>query len=211
MGKLKSNYEQQVDVGKKIFLGYNQKTLIKKFRLQADDMWIYICYMNTPYRISRNTGKIEEHITDGWIPCRTYNTVMTIYDLLCFHQGENAPALFGQWCAVGTFVVTGVQDTDIFTKKYASFFNGHIAELKAACESMGGILQPRVAGADITYEIYVTPFFPVLFQFWEGDEDFAPKLMLKWDRNADKFLHFETTFFLQGDLLERLKKHMERM
>jgi hypothetical protein len=26
-----------------------------------------------------------------------------------------------------------------------------------------------------------------------------------WDRNADSFLHFETTFYLQGDVIGRLK------
>ena len=76
-------------------------------------------------------------------------------------------------------------------------------------EKLGGILQPHMAGADVTCRIPVTHFFPVLLQFWEGDEEFPPKLMLLWDRNADKFLHFETTFFLQGDLLERLKNRME--
>lgn len=205
MRTLKSNYELQVDIGKKIFLEYNQEALIKKFQLQADDLWMYISYLNTPCRISRKTGEIEEYIATAWRPCRTYVTVMTIYDLLCFHQGENAPTLFGQWCTVGAFIVTGVQDTGTFTKKYASLFNGRVAELKAACKAMGGILQPRMAGAD------VTPFFPVLLRFWEGDEEFAPKLVLMWDRNADKFLHFETTFFLQGDLLERLKDHMENV
>lgn len=209
MRNLKSNYELQVDISKKIFLGYDQETIIKKFQLQADDLWIYISYLNTPCRISRNTGEIEEYITNEWRPCRTYVTVMTIYDLLCFHQGQNAPALLGQWCTAGSFVVTGVQDSGTFIKKYALLFNGRIAELKAACQAVGGKLQPRMAGADVTCQIYVTPFFPVLLQFWEGDEEFAPKLVLMWDRNADKFLHFETTFFLQGDLLERLKDHME--
>ena len=40
---------------------------------------------------------------------------------------------------------------------------------------------------------------------WAGDEEFPPKLLILWDRNADSFLHFETTFYLQGDLLNRLK------
>ncbi len=206
----KSNYELQVDVGKKIFLAYNQEALIRKFQLQADELWIYLSYLNTPYRINRKTGDVEEVNENEWKACRTYVTVMTIYDLLCFHQGEQMPALLGQWCAVGSFIITGVQDTATFTNKYASLFNGRIPELKSACEALGGIFQPRKAGADMTCQISVTPFFPVLLQFWEGDEEFPPKLMLLWDRNTDKFLHFETTFFLQGDLLERLKDHMDR-
>lgn len=206
MERAVSNYDLQVDIGKGIFLEYDQELLIRKFRLEADEGYIYLNYLNTPCRINRNDGSVEEYIQNQWKECRSFSTVMTIYDLLCYHQGTTAPALAGQWCAVGTFVVTGVTNTETFTKKYAAIFDGHAEELKAACETLGGILQPRMAGADVTCRIPVTPFFPVLLQFWEGDEEFPPKLMLLWDRNTDKFLHFETTFYLQGDLLERLEE-----
>ena len=209
MKKSVSNYDLQVDIAKGIFLEYDQEMLIRKFRLEADELWIYLIYLNTPCRINRNDGGIEEYIKGAWKACRSFSTVMTIYDLLCYHRGETAPTLTGQWCAVGTFVVTGVTETDTFTKKYAVMFDGRTVELKAACESLGGVLLDRMAGADVTCLIPVTPFFPVLLQFWEGDEEFPPKLMLLWDRNTDKFLHFETTFYLQGDLMERLKSRME--
>ena len=105
--------------------------------------------------------------------------------------------------------MTGVQDTGTFTKKYAALFDGRTEALKAACLRLGGSIEPRMAGADLTCRIPVTPFFPVLLQFWEGDEEFPPKILLLWDKHADRFLHFETTFFLQGDLLERLRREME--
>ena len=203
------NYDLQVDIAKGIFLENDQELLIQKFRLEADGQYLYLTYLNTPCRISRKTGSVEEYICDTWQECRNFSTVMTLYDLLCYHKGDAPPALTGEWCTVGTFVVTGVTNTDTFTKKYAAMFDGCVEELKAACERLGGALQPRVAGADVTCRLPVTPFFPVLLQFWEGDEEFPPKLMLLWDRNTDKFLHFETTFYLQGDLLERLKNRME--
>ncbi len=206
MKKTESNYDLQVDIAKGIFLEYDQELLIRKFRLEADEQHIYLDYLSTPCRISRKDGGIEEYIKGAWQECRNYGTVMTIYDLLCYHQGEAPPTLAGQWCAVGTFVVTGVTETDTFTKKFAARFNGRVEELKAAAQGLGGILQPRMAGADVTCLIPVTPFFPVLLQFWEGDEEFPPKLMLLWDRNTDRFLHFETTFYLQGDLLNRLEE-----
>ena len=93
-----------------------------------------------------------------------------------------------------------------FTKKAAALFDGHLSELKTACEKLGGIPEKRMAGADITCRIPVTHFFPVLLQFWEGDDEFPPKLQLMWDRNAISFLHFETTFYLQCDLFERLQR-----
>ena len=187
-------------------MAYDQEQMIRKFRLDADAQYIYLRYLNTPCRIRRSTGEIETLIANAWCACREYGTVMTVYDLLCYHKGENAPVLFEQWCAVGTFVVTGVTETETFTKKYANLFDGRLDELKAACGSLGGCLQEPVAGADLTCRFQVTPFFPVLLQFWQGDDEFPPKLLLLWDRNTDSFMHFETTFYLQGSLLERMKE-----
>lgn len=204
-----SNYDLQVDIGRRIFMGYDQKLLIQKFSLDADPQWIYLTYLNTPCRISRTDGRIDELLNSTWTECRDYSTVMTIYDLLCYHKGAAAPVLYHQWCTVGSFIVTGVQDTETFTKKYAALFDGRLDALKAACEKLGGTMEKKMAGADITCRIPVTPFFPVLLQFWEGDEEFPPKLILMWDRNANSFLHFETTFYLQGDLLERLRLHLQ--
>ena len=204
--EIPSNYDLQVDIGRKIFLEYDQERLIRKFSLQSDESWIYLTYMNIPCRIHRATGRIDEMAAAQWIECRNFSTVMTVYDLLCHHKGDTAPGLFHQWCTVGTFVVTGVTDTGTFTKKAAARFDGHLEELKAACDKLGGIQEQRLACADITCRIPVTHFFPVLLQFWEGDDEFPPKLQLMWDRNAISFLHFETTFYLQGDLIERLTK-----
>ena len=199
------NYDLQVDIGKRIFLEHDQEKMIRKFHLNTDGQYIYLTYLNASCRISRTTGGVEEYIKNRWQECREYSTVMTIYDLLCYHKGETAPALFEQWCAVGTFVVTGVTKTETFTKKYAKCFDGRLEELKSACEKLGGVLQPRMAGADLTCRFQVTPFFPVLLQFWEGDDEFPTKLLILWDRNTDSFMHFETTFYLQGDLLRRLQ------
>ena len=204
-----SNYDLQVDIARGIFCKYDQETLIRKFELTADKEWMYLDYLHIPCRISRANGRIEEFQRGNWIECRSFSTVMTVYDLLCYHQGAQAPMLSGQWCTVGNFVVTGVTSTGTFTKKYAATFDSRPEDLKSACQAMGGIFLPRMAGADLTVRFQVTDFFPVLLQFWHGDEDFPPKLLLLWDRNADQFLHFETTFYLQGDLLERLKRHMD--
>lgn len=203
------NYDLQVDIGKRIFLEYDQEVMIRKFGLDSDEKYIYLTYLNTPCRICRESGGIEEQHWGQWQACRDFTTVMMLYDLLCYHKGESPPVLLHQWCTVGNFVITGVTQTDTFTGKYARLFDGRMAELKAACKMLGGVIQPPMAGADLTCRFPVMPFFPVLLQFWEGDEEFPPKILILWDRNADQFLHFETTFYLQGDLLSRLKRCME--
>jgi len=209
MGRIVSNYDKQVDMAKEIFLQYDGQQMIQKFGLAADAAWIYLLYMNMPCRIGREDGRVEEQRGGQWQECRSYNTVMTIYDLLCYSKGLLAPMLSGYWCALGSFVVTGVQSAGAFTGKYAAYFQNRAAELQAACTALGGTPQKSMSGADVTCLIPVTPFFPVLLQFWDADDEFPAKLMVLWDRNADRFLHFETMFFLQGDLLERLKRHME--
>ena len=208
MSNSASNYDLQVDIARQIFLQYDQALLIRKFHLEVDETWLYLTYLHIPCRICRKTGRVEL-FEQTWAECRSFNSVMTIYDLLCYSKGLDMPALLGQWCAVGTFVVTGVTNTEEFTRKYARLFDGRGEELKAACKSLGGEILPSMAGADLTCRIPVTPFFPVLLQFWAGDEEFPARVLILWDRNADKFLHFETTFYLQGDILMRLRAYLD--
>ena len=78
-----SNYDLQVDVGKRIFLEYDQELLIRKFHLEADEQYLYLTYLNTPCRIGRSDGGIEEFIQGAWQECRSYSTVMTYSELLC--------------------------------------------------------------------------------------------------------------------------------
>ncbi len=131
-----------MDIGKRIFLEYDQSVLIRKFNLATDENWIFLTYLNIPCRINREDGRIEESINELWQECRSFTTVMTIYDLLCYHKGATAPALFESWCPIGTFVVSGVQDTEYFIKKYAALFQDHTDELKAASQKLGGVIQP---------------------------------------------------------------------
>lgn len=202
------NYDRQVDLAKAIFLRYDQQLLIRKFSLEADEDYLYLTYLNTPCRIRRATGAVEEHRAGNWQECRDYSTVMTVYDLLCYHEGQHLPAPDGRWCTVGTFIVAGITDTEPYTRRYAKLFDGRLVELQAACQALGGILQAPMAGSDLTCLFPVTSFFSVLLQFWAGDEDFPPRVLILWDPSAKQILRFETTFYLQGDLLRRLHQRM---
>ncbi len=208
--KITSNYDRQVDIGRRIFMEYDQDKIIRKYELLADEHWIYLDYLDTSYRISRENGKIEEQQKENcWKECRSYDTVMTIYDLLCYAKGDTAPVLYGAWQTLGNFAVGSSPGTGAFTKKYAKQFRNSAEKLKATCKKLGGIMQKPMARADVTCLIPVTSFFSVLLQFWDGDEEFEPELVLLWDKNSNQFLHFETMFYLQGDLLDRIKNKLE--
>jgi len=129
---------------------------------------------------------------------------MTVYDLLCHHQGELLPVQTGNWQPIESFTVSAEQKFGTFTGDAASVFEAHKERVRSACEALGGVLQAPIAGADVTCLFPVTKWFSLLLQFWSADEEFPPQVRLLWDQNALKLLNFETTFYLQGDLLERI-------
>ena len=168
-------------------------------------MIVYLKYIGTEYRINRRNGAIEYATGEEWTDCREYTVVMTIYDFLCCSGQEILPPLTGQWQPVGRFVTAGSSpSTDPFVEKYARAFSGKVEEVKQACICLGGKQMQRLAGADLTFEMPVLPGFSVLLQFWDGDEEFPPKILLLWDKVSLSYLHFETTYYLQGDLLKTI-------
>lgn len=205
-----SNYERQAEAARKLFLTYDQERILLRYDLAADRQWIFLTYLNVPCRISRESGQVEEQQEDGrWKWCDSFHTVMTVYDLLCYSRGEQVPAAAGRWCTAGSFMPVTSPDAGTFAKRYGACFQDHTEELKTACAGMGGRIEKSIAGADVTCRIPVISSFPMLLQFWEGDEEFEPKVMILWDENALEFLHFETLFYLQEDLLKRLSEKMK--
>ncbi len=203
--RIVSNYDKQVDIGRTYFLKYDQNTLAAKFHLQMDDSYIYIRYLGTPCRIERKSGAVYEKKGADFCECRSFETVMTIYDMLCHSQEKEMAGLSGRWTPVANFAAAGASpSTDIFSQKFADAFSGKTKALEKACVQLDGTLLPRLAGADITARIQAFSFFPVLFQFWEGDDEFAPQIKILWDDQTMQYLNFETTYYLQGDLLGRL-------
>ena len=194
------NYKIQADQARAAFLTYDHEKLIRKHRLDASGEWIRTALFGQPYRINRRTGQTEKW-EDGWVPGNGFGETMTLLDLVCdSREDRHISGHYRNMTEFGLMFHRQLHETD----PWAQRFQEHFSRFCRACEALGGVLLPRMAGADVTCRFDVTPFFPVLLQFWEGDEDFPPKLMILWDRNANSFLHFETTFYLQGDLLKRL-------
>lgn len=202
---LTDNYEKQIYIGRELFLKYDQDMLIEKYKLKSDQEYLYLNYIGTEYRINRADASIEYMNEEAWQTCREYTIVMTIYDLLCYSEDKPLPPLTGQWQPINRFVPTGSSPSaNVFASKYESIFSGKINAISQACLRLGGKLQKRLAGADLTFEMPVMGDFSVLFQFWDADEEFPAKILLLWDKVSLSYLHFETTFYLQGDLLEAI-------
>lgn len=202
---MQSNYEKQVYIGRDYFLKYDQNMLTKKYGLEYDKDYLYLKYIGTKYRITRADGTIEYEDHMEWKICKEYTIVMTIYDLLCYSGEKSLPPLTGQWQPVSGFAAAGSSPSaEVFAKKYEKAFSGRVKEVKRVCMELGGIQQPRLAGADLTFQMPVVPYFNVLFQYWEADEEFPAKILILWDKVSMSYLHFETTYYLQGDLLDAI-------
>lgn len=232
------NYDKQVLIARKLFLKYDQNQMIEKYHLKHDDDYLYLTLLNRMCRVSRRDGivalcpplprilseeKTEDpaaandrsaknpvnplYINDAYEVCSDYNIVMTIYDLLCYPKER--PVLAHQWVPLANLQVTmSSPSADIFSQKYADAFSGKVEQLWNVCQQMGGRRPEILAGADVAWEFDVFPFFPVQLRFWDKDEEFPAQIKLLWDKNALKFMHFETTYYAMHVLLNEIRDTM---
>ena len=148
-------------------------------------------------------ANLEKQTCGEYAECLDYQVVMTIYDVLCC--SKDMPVLAHEWCPVYSLQITmSSPNADTFTGRYARLFSGNTDRLLTACKKLGGEQPVMRAGADVCWQFAVFPFFPVQMRFWDGDEEFAPKIQLLWDKKALDFMHFETIYYVQGHLMERL-------
>ena len=219
-----SNYDLMRDQMETEFLNYDQEKMIRKYGLAHDDKYLYLTFVGRKCRIGRNSGRVEWTEDDFCHAVHAdYNISMTIFDVLCYAKDDCC--LSGRFMPVNQLkgtVQSASPGKDMFGGT-AKKFDGHTGRLARACELLGG--QKERVG-DVSYRIPLfrwypakcadarrnlrdsvscqTDSLPVILQFWESDEEFPPVLKLMWDENILSYMHFETTFFAAGHLLERL-------
>ena len=64
-------------------------------------------------------------------------------------------------------------------------FGGDLLGFKRAAESLGGKTKDL---ADLAHKISAFPKVPLFYLFWEGDEEFEPRLSVLFDRSVEKHL-----------------------
>lgn len=197
------NYEIMRNQMRGKFVKYDQEKMIRKFSLNSDDEYIYITFVSENYRINRKNGIVERSDDDfRSVTEAGYNESMTIYDVLCCSK-ENC-CLSGRFCPV--HMARGVTKTfgagSSMFQKSADRFQGRIKQL----EYVGSILGERAEmKGDVASVIYAFPFLPVVFQFWDGDDEFPPNLKFMFDENILDYMHFETVFFMMSHILKRME------
>ena len=202
----KDNYLIQANQAKQHFLTYDQQMLIRKLKVSADESYIYVTFLQEPYRINRKTGDIERRVSDSWVDGNSYEEVMTLLDLVCDSRED-------RWrtCRWRSMADMGLQfHQNLLEEKrdrVADLFDKDPEGLRRACEALQG--RP-ISGADISYAIELFDGLEIGIQFWYGDDEFYHRLRYLWDENALMYIRYETMYFAVGLLLRRLQEHMRK-
>ena len=197
--KKRDNYLIQVESAKTYFLEYNQNNMIERFKLDSDENFIYINFFHERHGINRLTGEVLR-CNNNETAC--FNAIMSIYDILCYSKAD--AVLSGEWQTLANLSVHsnfGASEKSIFNDEALKFL-GKTDELAKACVRLGGI---ETTKADVGFMFDAFPFLPVIFQYWDGDDEFEPRINILFDKNTLDYIHFETAWYVAGHLIELIE------
>lgn len=199
-----SNYDKMLAQAQELFLGYDQGEMIARWALAHDDNYLYVEYMTEALRIDRRTGAVgyARQPTAGEYRAADFvNEGMALFDLLT--RSPVRPTPTGRWTSISTLggIIGAGHDRTLSHEGTAAQFQGRCAALTAACRRLGGV---PVGKADVGYAIPVFRDFQILFQFWDGDDEFPANIKYLFDENALQFMHYETLWYVMRTLADRL-------
>ena len=198
-----NNYLIQASQAKARFLTYDQQKLIDKFRLKSDEAYIYVNLLWKEYRIHRVSGDMEYRIRDTWADGNSYDEVMTLLDLLCDSRDDRRCA--GRLSSMASFGRIFYRSSyDDKPDPTAQWIQDHMEAFRTVCARFG---EP-IPGGDFGFSFELFDGLKMGLHFWEGDEEFAPRLRFLWDENALQYLRFETMHMAVSLLMDFLKREM---
>lgn len=197
--KDKSNYEQVRETWRLKFLEMDQEVLIRKFNLEAEEDALYILYFSKKLRIDRRTGEITDQGTSPG-----FDTAMTIYNT--FYYAKEHPKSSGNLVAFRqvkrVYPFEAAYRRTIISRLQETF-TGKTAELKKACELLGGTPLPQ---GDVGYVLPVFPFLNIAVLFWDADEEFEAQANMLFDSDITDFMHEENVVCVAADAVYYLTK-----
>lgn len=199
---MKNNYDIMAEQARQLFLGFDRAAVCRRAGLTDGPDGIRIRFLGEEHLIRRDDGTVLNAAGER----ASFNTVLSIYDVLC-RDGAELPALRGEFVPITALSrIHGTQSVhEDLNAPAAKKFSGKSAQLAAACRRRGGI--PSGKG-DVAFVLPVFDFFPVRLSFWEADDEFAASLQFFWDANALAFAHYETLWYMAGELTARLLREL---
>ena len=200
-----NNYLIQAQQAKDRFLSYDQNALITKLKLKADTDYLYTKMLCKTYRIHRKTGDLQR-LDDGiWIDANTFGEVMVLLDLVCDSREDRY--ITGRWKNMQSFGLMFHRNLlEDAVDPFAEMIQADMESFRAVCREMNGITIP---GGDISTAIELFDGLRIGILFWEGDDEFSPRVRILWDENALMYIKYETMHFALGMLKNRILDKMK--
>lgn len=198
-----NNYLIQASQAKARFLTYDQQALTDKFQLKSDEDYLYLNLLWKEYRIHRASGNMEWKSRDGWTDGNSYDEVMTVLDLLCDSRDDRSCS--GRLSSMASFGRIFYRSSyDDKPDPTAQWIQDHFEAFRNTCAKYGS----PIPGGDFGYAFELFDGLKMGLHFWEGDEEFSPRIRFLWDENALQYLRFETMHMAVSLLINCLKENM---
>ena len=204
-----TNYERMLASAQALFVRQDQEAIIHRWHLAHDDGGLYADYMGQTLRIDRRTGAISharepapgEYRAAGFV-----DDGMALFDLLTRSPVRPVPS--GRWASISTLggIIGAGHDRTLSHEETAARFQDRCDALARACERLGGVPEGK---GDVSYAIPVFRDFRILFQFWDGDDEFPASIKYLFDENALRYMHYETLWYVMRCLEDRLEYYIE--
>lgn len=202
----RDNYLIQVQQAKAWFLRYDAQALIRKLKLESDGEYLYTKMLCKPYRISLHTGDVQRR-EETWVETNNHGEVMTLLDLVCDSREDRF--LTGNWENMTTFGLRFHQNLmGTSADPFARAIQENVAGFRRACGRLEATYAP---GGDMAFALELFDGLKIAIQFWEGDEEFAPRVRYLWDSNALMYLKYETMWFAIGMMQRRILQEMKSL
>ena len=199
-----SNYDRMLAQAQGLFLDYDQGDMIRRWALVHDDDCLYADFMGQALRIDRHTGEVgyaRAPAPGEYRAARFVNEGMALFDLLTHSPVRPVPT--GRWASISTLggIIGAGHDRTLSHEGTAARFQDRCDALAGACRRLGGVPAGK---ADVGFAIPVFRDFQILFQYWDGDDEFPANIKYLFDENALQYMHYETLWYVMGALADRL-------
>ena len=197
----RGNYDKMAQGARDLFLRKDQEAMIRLWDLNYDDEYLYVRYFSQDLLISRKTGHISSKEPEGYPLLSQVNETMVLFDFLC--HAKERPRSSGKWASISDLggIIGSYHQKSLSDNRTSGLYEGKAEALKKAAEILNGVPFPV---GDASFSIPVFEDFHILFQFWDGDDEFPPNIQFLFDKNALQYMHYETLWYVMNSLKDRI-------
>ena len=190
------NYDNQTLKAMEFFLSFDQGKMTEALKLDSDELFIYVKFIDRIYAVKRDSGRI---IVDG--EEATCDEIMSILDIICSNMTIPDSVSKAEWASLSQIGGASARVNMGAIAKRLDPFEGDTLAMAKACENIGGRVRK---GGDVSYVISVYEGIPCWLQYWEADDEYPASLNFLFDKDVLKYVHWATLENIMNAVCDRL-------